>query len=178
MDLAKLAKLLGLKEDATEQQVVDEAARLVAADKTRQDAASTLVACKAVLDELGLKDDAKEADVKGAILALKNPSGYVKAEEFAALKAQMAERDAADLVACAMRDAKVSPAQKDWAHAYAKKDPEAFKSFVACAPKLVAGVSSPPPAGAPGAGSLTEAELEVCKQLGIEPAKFAESKKT
>jgi phage I-like protein len=176
MELTKLAKLLGLKDDATEQQIVDEASRLVAADKERRDAASPIVACKAVLEELGVKPEATEAEVKGAILALKNPSGFVKAEEFIALKAQIAERDAQELVACAMRDAKIAPSQKEWAIGYARKDSEAFKVFVASAPKLIEGVSTAPPP-ASGAGALTETEVAVCKQLGIAPEKFSEAKK-
>lgn len=162
---------------------------LVAAVKGFKDAASTAqaeVALKAevansAIEALALKADAKGADVRGAVMALKNPAGHVPAEEMLALKeevsrlkADAADRDADELVGLALRDGKITPAQKDWAKAYALKDREGFGAFVTAAPKVVeTGMSASGGASrVAGASKLTEEERLVCKQMGLDEAEF------
>lgn len=52
------------------------------------------------------------------------------AAELAALKQQIAKKDADEAVALALKDGKISAAQKEWASQYALKDPEGFSGFL------------------------------------------------
>ena len=103
---------------------------------------------------------------------MKNPSGYVKAEEFKALQDKLAMKDRDDLVELALKSGKVAPAQKGWAEQYAMKDPEGFKSFLKDAPAVV-------PVGTEVAGGetkrkqeLDDAQLQVNKALGLDDETF------
>lgn len=92
---------------------------------------------------------------------------------------QLAERDAADLrkqaeavVDEAITDAKVAPASRDFYlnRATSAEEIEQLKSFLATAPKVVTGEAA---AGAQpndaGADRRTPEEIEVDRQLGVEP---------
>ncbi|CAH8721009.1 phage protease [Paenibacillus melissococcoides] len=61
---------------------------------------------------------------------MKNPSGFVPVSEFHALKARLDKKDSDELVMTALKDGKISAAQKAWAEEYALKDPQGFKKFV------------------------------------------------
>jgi phage I-like protein len=170
--LKDLAALLGLAETATAEEIAG-------ALKTLQEKAAEagqqpeVVANKQVLALLDLREDAKLEDVKGAVLALKNPSGYVKAEEFARLKNKLDLKERDELVALALTSGKVAPANKDWAESYALKDPEGFKVFLHKAPAVVplketaAGMGQRTPPAVDG-----ELQLSVNKALGIAPETF------
>lgn len=127
--LKQLALALGLDEQATEEQVIT-------ALKDLQNK-EPVPAHKEILDLLDLKEDASLADIKGKVISLKNPSGYVKAEDFMALKEKLDTRDRDELVNRAIQEGKITPAQKAWAEQYALKDQEGFKAFVDAAPQVV-----------------------------------------
>ena len=59
------------------------------------------------------------------------------AKELLELKEEMAKRNAQDLVQMALKDGKITAAQKDWAEAYALSDKDGFKSFMDKAPVVV-----------------------------------------
>ena len=187
MDLLKqLAILLGLGEDATEEQVVN-ACGTAAADqkkfKEQTDAAAAAgepVANKTVLGLLGLKDDAKTEDVTAAIVALssKMPEGTVSAAEFKALKDKIAQRDADDTVTTALKTGKLTPAQKDWATEYALKDPAGFASFVEKAPQGVPMGELDMETKVNKEETVDDATLSVCKQLGVTKEDLAKFNKT
>lgn len=162
--------LLGLPKDASEDQALEAIRSLKG-----QTALKAPVAHKEVLTLLDLADDANLDSVKGKILALKNPSGYVRVEEFQTLKDRLALRDRDDLVASAISQGKVTPAQKTWAEEYALKDPAGFRAFVALASAVVpigevAGGTSRPAGGAPGGAD--EVQTVVNKVLGISGETF------
>lgn len=170
-----LIQLLGLDPAVTD----DDLVAAIQSMKDKLGEAEAEIAAKAdiadsAIQALALKADAKGADVRGAVIALRNPDGHVSIEEFKALKAQVADRDAEELVALALKDGKITPAQKDWAKAYALKDGEGFGAFVSAAPKVVdTGMSAG--AGArqgAGASKLTEEERLVCKQIGLSEETF------
>lgn len=169
MDFLKLvAGLLGLPETATE----DEVKQALATLKQQAEQGAQVVANKEVLSLLELPEGATLADTKGKIISLKNPSGYVKVEDFKVLQDKLAERDRDGLVEMAMKSGKVAPAQKGWAEQYALKDPEGFKSFLKDAPKVV-------PIGTEVAGGTVEreealdaAQLLVNKALGLDDETF------
>lgn len=162
-----LFKLLGLKEDATEDQAVEAVKQL--------QGAAQVVANKKVLETLGLKETATESEVTGTIVALKQTHEQhgSLAQKVEKLTQDLAARDASDLVALAMKDGKVTPAQEPWAKEYATRDPEGFKVFVAKAPIVintgdVAG--SQKPAG--GEGGVDETQMLINKQLGVDAETF------
>lgn len=179
MDIIKrLAALLGLGEDATEEQVL-EALNAQAADAKKlkeqqkkadgsQEADSKVVENKVICEMLGLKAGAKTEDVAAAIMALKNgnTSGTLETE-FKALKEKIAHREADDAVMTALKTGKLTPAQKDWAKAYALKDPEGFFAFVEKAPQAVPMGELNIESKANKAEHPDEATLLVCKQIGV-----------
>lgn len=182
MDFMKeLAKLLGLGEDATEEQVKEALKACLEENKSLKESAAEaakqqppeddkVVANKEVCELLGLKAGAATADVAAAIMALKsgNIGGVNLVEQVKSLEAKLADRDAEEAVEMALKAGKITPAQRDWAKGYALKNPEDFKSFVEMAPQVV------PMGNVGGSESLAlkndevdEATLLVCKQLGI-----------
>ncbi len=157
----EMLKRLGLPETATEQDAIAAINKLAEPVQT--------IANKAVLTALGLADTATEAEITGTIMAMKQSHTQVGdlSNELAALKTGMNAKDAAEAVALAMKEGKITPAQKDWADKYAKDDLEGFKVFVAKAPVVVfqgkiVGEDKKPE------GSLDDTQLAVNKQMGID----------
>ena len=182
MDFMKeLAKLLGLGEDATEEQVKEALKACLEENKSLKESAAEaakqqppeddkVVANKEVCELLGLKAGAATADVAAAIMALKggNIGGVNLVEQVKSLEAKLADRDAEEAVELALKAGKITPAQREWAKGYALKNLEDFKGFVEKAPQVV------PMGDVGGSESLAlkrdevdEATLLVCKQLGI-----------
>ena len=128
--LVLCAKRLGLPEGANEQEV------LVAMEKACGHGVG-VVACKEVFDALGLEETVQRSEVVATIHALKQKPDLTR--EVAALKARLAERERDELVAAALKDGKITPAQKEWAEKYAVQDPEGFRFFIAKAPQVVPG---------------------------------------
>lgn len=181
MDFMKeLAKLLGLGEDATEEQVKEALKACLEENKSLKESAEAakqppaeddkVVANKEVCELLGLKAGAATADVAAAIMALKggNIGGVNLVEQVKSLEAKLADRDAEEAVEMALKAGKITPAQREWAKGYALKSLEDFRGFVEKAPQVV-------PMGDVGGsealalknGEVDEATLLVCKQLGI-----------
>lgn len=163
MDLEKLAALLGLSKDATEEEVI---AALKKLNDASQEQTQEVVANKVICGLLEVDEKAKTEDVAAAIMALKNPSNFVPVSEFKALKERLDKRDSGELVMKALKDGKISAAQKEWAEEYALKDPSGFSKFIEKAPQVVPMGSldvQDPPQG----GKSSEEVLKVCKYLGI-----------
>lgn len=157
MDLKELARLLGLPETATEEEIkktLNEAGKALE-DKSKEGAAeekstdgaketeggsepvanSNKISDSVILSLLGLKEDAKTEDVAASIMALK--SGGTDTKELLALKQEMAKRNAQDMVQMALKEGKITAAQKEWAEAYALSDKEGFQAFMDKAPVVV-----------------------------------------
>lgn len=185
MDLKELAKILGLPETATEEEIkkaVEDAVK--AADKLKEadgekpgegagkgpegeskPEMDVMVANSTILSMLGLKADAKTEDVAASIMALRAGAPDIQAE-LLALKQRMQERDANEAVRTALKAGKITAAQTEWAKSYALKDIEGFKSFVDKAPVVVPqgklDLKDAPPA--PGAD---EVDAAILKNLGV-----------
>jgi phage I-like protein len=198
MIIKALKQLLGLKDDATDQEVLDavtqlnSASKLVANKEILQvlglDEKATLeqvkekitpvnlVANKEILEALGLDEKATVAEVKGKIIALKNPANYVSSEEFKALKEKLDKKEVDEVVQLALSQGKITPAQKDWAESMAKKDMEGFKQFLNTAPVVV-------PLSQIKVNKDTkvtiddETTLMINKQLGIDPELYKKYEK-
>lgn len=162
--LQKLRNLLGLGDDAGEDVILQHVQNMMGMHGQ--------VANKEVLGLLDLDEKASLDAVKGKILALKNPSGYVRVEEFKALKDQLAKRDRDDLVSLALNQGKIAPAQKAWAEEYALKDPAGFKAFIDQAPGVVP-LGEVAGGGKPGdTAVIDDVQMMVNKQLGISDEMF------
>jgi phage I-like protein len=129
--MTKLLSALGLTAGATE----EEALKSLVALKNKSSAAAS----SEIFTALGLCENATASEAVGAVLAMKQAAeslGTVS-EEMAALKAEMSMKEGEALVAQAMSEGKITPAQKEWAEAYAERDPEGFKIFVSRSPIVV-----------------------------------------
>lgn len=161
MELKKIVALLGLPADATEEDVEKAIQELKKQEKTEE-----VVANKTIMDLLELKADAKTEDVAAKIMELKGTADKTKDEMILELKRRMDERDAEELVTMALKQGKISAAQKAWAKEYALKDAEGFQAFVAKAPAVV-------PVGKTGSAGYqkeeedTELDPKILKNLGV-----------
>lgn len=163
--MKEILKRLGLSETATEQDVI------AAINKLAEPV--QIVANKSVLAALGLGETATEAEITGTIMAMKQSHSRVVdlAQQLADLKKNIGEKDANDLVTMAMKEGKITPAQKEWAEKYAKDDLEGFKVFVAKAPVVVV-MGKVVGEDKPAEGAIDEVQLAVNKQMGIDTETF------
>lgn len=175
--LKKIAALLGLGEDATEEEVMQKLGEALNEAKQPGDAAGQkqspeeegkVVANKVVCGLLGLEAGAKTDDVAAAIMALKQPKGFVPETELRALKEKIERKEADDAVLVALKAGKIAAAQKEWATEYALKDPDGFKAFVEKAPQVVPmGELDVEPDGRKAPQQTSEETLKICKMLGV-----------
>ena len=169
IDMAALATALGLA-------AASSAADVLAAAKKRGGE---------LAKALGLAETATADEVLAAAKAARtstasdNPTAYVPRAEFDRVASQLnelqtsrADEQATAAVDGAIKDGKLAPAQRDWGLASAKKDLDAFKSYVASAPVIVTpATAAPAPAGDPEA-ALTGEELSVCRSMGLSEDAF------
>lgn len=154
MDLKELAKLLGLAEDAPEEEIKKAVAEAAKAKEKEQEtekkeapgatqpgdkgaqAGQEVVANSTILSMLGLQGDAKTEDVAATIMTLKAGGADIQ-RDFLALKEKLIQKDADELVQNALKTGKISAAQKEWAMEYALKNQDGFKKFLEKAPAVV-----------------------------------------
>lgn len=172
MELQKLIRLLGLGEDATEADVEAALKALLSREKQQEVPLEAAANKEGAVDAtiaalLELKADATVPEVAAAIQRLQAGGGTLAAE-VKALKDDLAKRDAQGAVEAALKEGKISAAQKDWAFAYALKDLEGFRQFAMLAARAV------PVGGALAAGKKTAAaeppadvDMAVLKSMGI-----------
>lgn len=127
--LAQLAVLLGLPEGATGEDVSGAVKKLAEECKTLRDGQMQPVANKTILSLLTLKDGATTADVTAKIVSLQN--------QVSQLDGKISEQECAGLVEKALKEGKITPAQKDWATQYALTDKAGFQEFAAKAAPVV-----------------------------------------
>lgn len=168
--LEKLKEKLGLKPEAADAEI------LVLMEGGQAAAISLKAMTQELVKALELKEDATPAQIKGAILALKQGQDQFTnlQTEVAALKTEAAQNKAQTAVTEALKAGKIIPAQQEWALKYAAADPEGFKVYVEKAVKLVPvgeGFKLPTDKGA-GPDGLTPDELAVCKQMGVKAEAF------
>ena len=178
MDLKELAKMLGLTETATEEEVRKVLEEAVAARPGEKEPGkkngegdgpepgNEMVANSTILSMLGLTADAKTEDVAASIMALKAGENNVQTE-LLILKRRMEEREADEAVQAALKAGKITAAQTDWAKAYALKDLKGFGGFVEKAPTVVPqgqiGLKDAPAAS----DSRKEVDAVILKNLGV-----------
>jgi phage I-like protein len=175
--MEKLFELLGLKTDATEEQAMETVTSMKEGAALREKEHAEL------LKALGLKDGASVSEATGTIEAFKQ--GHEGAGELGRrvleLEEKLRDKEASELVSTAMKAGKVTPAQKEWAAAYAGRDPEGFRVFVAKAPVVVpvssefGGITEPH--GRTG-GAPDGIQFAVNKAMGIDAETFKKHSKT
>jgi len=150
--------------------------KMIAREKQIAESQSGMVALKDIAGILGLAEGAKYSEIKGNIMALKQPSGkFVSVEDFNALQSKLSKREASDLVEIALKEGKITAKQKDWAVGEAGKDPESFKVFLEAQPEIVPLKDRPgykPPENVPGINVPDEAQVQINKALGISKEDF------
>ncbi|WP_156904540.1 phage protease [Desulfovibrio aminophilus] len=182
----KLKKLLGLADAASEADAVT-AVEALKADKDKLAQADKelttlksgmaaageikLVACKDVLDSLGLDQAADAAKVVAAIEALKAPavaSGEM-GKQLATLSRTVEEMKAEGLVAEALKDGKASPAEMEaWGRKMAAGDPALFRAVVLSRQRgSVVPVDGMPTADGLGGKAADEMQMSINKMCGI-----------
>lgn len=175
MDKAKLALLLGVAADASEE-VIETALKALQADK------QTLVALRS---DLGIKDG---EDGKTAIAALKvnrapDLSQFAPLKVVEDLKTQVAELtaqakvDEVDaLVKKALADGRLIASEEDWARERGENDIAALKAYLNRSPAIAAlkgmQTKNNPPADE-NSESLSDAEIQAAKLTGRTPKEFA-----
>lgn len=169
INMKRIAALLGLPETATEDEIVAAMQKLMSGAQTN----------KGVIEALGLKEGATSSELIGTILAMKashTQSGDLT-KTVADLQSRLQARELVDLetlvnsaIAGDAKGAKLLPAQKEWALAYAKRDPEGFKVFLNTAQYAVLTGKIVPDDKGGGSGELDETTLKVCRLFGNDPA--------
>lgn len=136
--LKKLRAALGLGDDADADKAVAHAADLAKKQKASGDTMTAIAAA------VGAKPDADLAAAVKAAVEKPDPAKFVSIEDYnklsqsvAAIQTDRAKEKAAAAVEQAIKDGKLIPAQKDWALAFAARDPADFDKFIAAQPKLV-----------------------------------------
>lgn len=160
MELKELITLLGLPETATLEDVRKALAGLV-----KKPEETEVVANSNILSLLNLKEDAKTEDVVASIMALKAGDAKI-ASKVEALKKKLAERNADELVAVALKEGKITAAQKSWAKQYALSDKEGFKSFMDKAP-VVVDLGKMDLKDAPEKNTADDVDMQILKNCGI-----------
>jgi phage I-like protein len=157
--LILVAKQLGLPETSTQEEIMAKLADL--------NGASVPIACKEALDALGLSETASKSELVATIHALKQRPDY--SQEIAGLKEKLVARDRDELVASALKAGKITPAQKEWADAYALSDPEGFRVFLAKAPQVVpTGTIDLAAAPKPKGDVPDDVQLQINKLCGVD----------
>jgi phage I-like protein len=170
MSLKAIAAALGLAEDA------DQAAIIAAIGKNNETQTAIAAALQA-------KDGDDLAAVAAGLVTKANaakkdgdpdPKEFVPIAAFQELQTKVAtlSGDRNDgLVAAAIREGKISPAQKDWAASFLTKHGETeFSSYIASAPKIIGDRVAPKGDPANGEHVLDDADQSIAAALGITDA--------
>ncbi len=190
-ELIALAKSLGLDPEASSEEEI-----LAAARKSQEKMKKLEEDVASIKKLVKLDDDADIASVQNAVKDIAgkqetasatkvDPEEYVPRKMYDELATRMdnfekdvSQKNATETVASAIKDGKITPAQKEWAEDYARSNPDGFKKFLDKQPKIVGGNDETATAArfAEENGGLTEADVEVAKQLGVDPDKLKDKK--
>jgi len=159
--MQKVLESLGLKGAGGEEKIVE---TIGAMRRELDGLGNTLEKVRVVL---GLGAEATGAELEGAALAMKQ-----EAVGAISLKQRLEGQEAEAQVELAMKEGKVTPAQKEWAIDYALRDAEAFRAFVAKTPVVV-------PMGEASKAMEVKSPMGICpvqamvnRSLGLSDDKF------
>ncbi len=181
-----LCAALGIDPEETDQ---DAAIETIKALKTQAEEQAQMM--KAIAAALGV-EDADQEKILAAIQEREkkpaasepepDPAKYAPVsvvkelqQELNSLKEAVAGEKAAAAVDAAIKDGRLTPAQREWAVAYCKADPDGFTEFVRAQPIIVGGRVAPQ--GQDGGAALTPEEKAICRAMGIDEKDFLATKK-
>ncbi len=170
--LKEIAEKLGVKisEEMPDEEIAKAIFDAIPAPTT-EPAEGEVVANKTILDLLELKSDAKVEDVTSKIMSLKADNAEdgwkTKYEE---LENRMNKKEADELVLKALKEGKISKAQKEWAEEYALKDKKSFEKFLEKAPQVVPMGEIQVANSGKKVDLDDETTLEICKSMGVSKA--------
>lgn len=180
----RVKQRLGLPPETTDEQALSRLDQLIKneseAIRSEIAASASEIAAAALVDRVvqhfGLKPEtATDGDgLVAALLALTNPAGFVKREEFDAKEKELARVKAEARVDQLMRDGKFSAAEFEFAVEQCLKDEKAFERWAAGKPAVVP-ANNEPPAGKLEKRTehgLDETELAICERLNIKPEEY------
>jgi len=179
--LEQLRWLLNLPTMATKDDVLAELQKAVAAIKSAQPVATAAAGFSIanLVSSLGV-------EIVGLKSAAPDPSRFVSVDvmnqlkqEVADLRNEKAERDVDGVVSAALSTGKLLPAQEAWARELGKTNLALLKQHVDAAQPIAAlnGMQNggKPPEARP-AGDLSEAEMAMCRSMGVSPEDFKKTK--
>ena len=177
--LVALAAILGTQ-NLTEAQAIEGVTALKARADVKPPVPTALSAA------LGLAGTVDEAAALSAIATLKGSDATTMAamqnlqSQVVALSTQINEGKVTGLVDAAIAAKKLLPAQRDWALALGKSDITALNGYLASAQPIPGldgqkGFIDP---NATGTAALSDTQVALAAQLGLDPVKYAEAVKT
>jgi len=178
--LKALFELLGLGEDATEEEALAKLSEFAEAAKV---AAASAEEAEKKVEELTAEEEKKDEEIAELKSKVKlDPRRWVPAQAVAELQKQVndlrathTERAVDEVVTAALSAKKLTPALEPWARDLGKRDIAALKNYVDQAAPIAA-LSGQQSAGIQ-VGKQTvhvpESELAVCRALGIAPEAWA-----
>lgn len=169
--LAKMAKALGLDEDADEATIT--AAVLASlATGSHAEVIMTAAGLTGALTEVAATAIATK--ITASNISEPDPAKFVPMEAFTDLTAKVAalttgiNGDKTErLVTAAMESGKVSPAMENWAKDYAAKDHVGFTTWLASQPIIVDGNELIPALRPTDDNALTSDERQICAAMGL-----------
>ena len=182
----KLIKLFGLDADASDDEILTAAKRVVseldaskeviaAKEKALGEASAREVMPKEVIKALGLKEDTETQVIVAKIKTLTGlqDTSHELADRVAKQEEMIAKMQAQALIDAATKEGKVTRSElEQWAAKLAEKDPEQFRLIV-LSRKPGAAVPVNKNAGAPdNADKLDDVQLSINKALGISDEQF------
>jgi len=173
--------------------------QLAALNSVREEEETTMD--KAVLEALGLNTDATAADAVVAINALKerettalnraqspDPEKFVPKDDYDLAMNRVRELEQAEAertdeainaaVDAAIEAGKIAPSSRDFHLAACKAEGglERFEAMIEAAPVIARNSGLDDKTPGTKAGTLTQEEIAICRQLGIDQKTFAEAK--
>lgn len=182
--LQKLLAALGLPESTSE----DAALAACAAQRAQAEAARAALSLGVDASAESITAACTSLSAQATAAAQPDPAKFVPIAavqelqaSVAALTARQREREVDDLVAPALADGRLLPAQEAWARDLGKSNLAALSSYLQTAQPIAAlsgtQTQGQPPAGAaPGTGGLSSDELAVAAACGLTPEVFASGK--
>ncbi|MDO4723450.1 MAG: phage protease [Comamonadaceae bacterium] len=182
--LQKLLAALGLPESTSE----DAALAACAAQRAQAEAARAALSLGVDASAESVTAACTSLSAQATAAAQPDPAKFVPIAavqelqaSVAALTARQREREVDDLVAPALADGRLLPAQEAWARDLGKSNLAALSSYLQTAQPIAAlsgtQTQGQPPAGAaPGTGGLSREELAVAAACGLTPEVFASGK--
>lgn len=181
--MEQLRWLLNLPVTATADEITAELQKAIDQIKSAAAAATSIPGFDVVAL---IKNQADQIAALTAAAANPDPSKFVAVEtmqalqnEFAALRAQINEKEVDQIVTAALASGQILPGMEAWARAHGKENLASLKAYIAAAQPIAALTATQTggnqPANTGTGAQLDENQLAVCKAMGVDPADFAKT---